>query len=137
MTVSTVQGSLPQLLLVEPDRMVRSTVSSVCRGLDLAQVHQAASLAIGQQMLQAQRMDALLISLAEAESALALIARLRETRPEVPVAVMAASANAEVVQRLKALGIRRLLLQPFKIRDVVMTVEALCAIAPLEVTSAS
>lgn len=137
MTVTTVQGNLPQLLLVEPDRMVRSTVASVCRGLDLAQVHQAASLAIGQQMLQAQRMDALLLSLAEGETAVALIERLRETRPEMPVSVMTASADADTVRRLKALGIRRLLLQPFKIRDVVMTVEALCAIAPLEATAGS
>ena len=137
MTVTTVQGNLPQLLLVEPDRMVRSTVASVCRGLDLAQVPQAASLAIGQQMLQAQRMDALLLSLAEGETAVALIERLRETRPEMPVSVMTASADADTVRRLKALGIRRLLLQPFKIRDVVMTVEALCAIAPLEATAGS
>ncbi|WP_070400466.1 response regulator [Hydrogenophaga sp. PML113] len=137
MTVTSVQGNLPQLLLVEPDNMVRSTVASVCRGLDLAQVHQAASLAIGQQMLQAQRMDALLLSLAEGEAAVALIERLREARPEMPVSVMTASADADTVRRLKALGIRRLLLQPFKIRDVVMTVEALCAIAPLEVISGS
>lgn len=137
MTVTTVQGNLPQLLLVEPDRMVRSTVASVCRGLDLAQVHQAASLAIGQQMLQAQRMDALLLSLAEGETAVALIERLRETRPEMPVSVMTASADADTVRRLKALGIRRLLLQPFKIRDVVMTVEALGAIAPLEAATSS
>ena len=39
---------------------------------------------------------------------------------------MAASADAQVVQRLKPLGIRRLLLQPFKIRDVAVTVETLC-----------
>ena len=131
MTVTSVQGNLPQLLLVEPDNMVRSTVASVCRGLDLAQVHQAASLAIGQQMLQAQRMDALLLSLAEGEAAVALIERLREARPEMPVSVMTASADADTVRRLKALGIRRLLLQPFKIRDVVMTVEALCDAVPL------
>lgn len=137
MTVTSVQGNLPQLLLVEPDNMVRSTVASVCRGLDLAQVHQAASLAIGQQMLQAQRMDALLLSLAEGEAAVALIERLREARPEMPVSVMTASADADTVRRLKALGIRRLLLQPFKIRDVVMTVEALCTIAPLEALAGS
>lgn len=137
MSVSTVQGSLPQLLLIEPDRMVRSTVSSVCRGLDLAQVHQAASLAIGQQMLQAQRMDAVLVSLAEGEAALALLARLRAAQARLPMAVMATGTDAETVQRLKALGIRRLLLQPFKIRDVVMTVEALCEVLPLEATTGS
>lgn len=131
----SVQGRLPQLLLIEPDRMVRSSVSSVCRGMDLAQVHQAATLAIGQQMLQAQRMDALLVSLAEGEAALALLARLRESHPKMQMAVMATSANAAIVQQLKALGIRRLLLQPFKIRDVVLTVEALCEVLPLAATA--
>ncbi|HSX94061.1 MAG TPA: hypothetical protein VLG41_14125 [Hydrogenophaga sp.] len=133
----SVQGRLPQLLLIEPDRMVRSSVSSVCRGMDLAQVHQAATLAIGQQMLQAQRMDALLVSLAEGEAALALLARLRESHPKMQMAVMATSANAAIVQQLKALGIRRLLLQPFKIRDVVLTVEALCEVLPLAATAGS
>ena len=128
----SVQFALPQLLLVEPDRIVRSTVASVCRGLDLAQVHQAASVAIGAQMLQAQRMGGLLLSLAEGDSALALIERVRAKRPELPVAVMATSADAAAVQRLKALRIRRLLLQPFKIRDVVMTIESLCEQAALE-----
>ncbi len=128
---TSVHGALPQLLLVEPDRMVRSSVSSVCRGMDLAQVHQAATLAIGQQMLQAQRMDAVLLSLAEGEAALAWLARLRESYPCLSMAVMASSANAAIVQQLKALGIRRLLLQPFKIRDVVLTVEALCEVLPL------
>jgi DNA-binding NarL/FixJ family response regulator len=133
----SVQGRLPQLLLIEPDRMVRSSMSSVCRGMDLAQVHQAATLAIGQQMLQAQRMDALLVSLAEGEAALALLARLRESHPKMQMAVMATSANAAIVQQLKALGIRRLLLQPFKIRDVVLTVEALCEVLPLAATAGS
>lgn len=135
--IASTQAALPQLLLIEPDRMVRSTVSSVCRGLDLVQVHQAASLAIGQQMLQAQRMDVLMVSLAEGRGALALVERLRESRPDMPVAVTAASADADTVQSLKALGIRRLLLQPYKIRDVVMTVEALCAVLPLEAAAGS
>lgn len=133
---SSVHGALPQLLLIEPDRMVRSSVTSVCRGMDLAQVHQAATLAIGQQMLQAQRMDAVLASLAEGEAALALLARLRESHPRMQMAVMATSANASIVQQLKALGIRRLLLQPFKIRDVVLTVEALCEVLPLNAAAA-
>jgi DNA-binding NtrC family response regulator len=133
---SSVHGALPQLLLIEPDRMVRSSVSSVCRGMDLAQVHQAATLAIGQQMLQAQRMDAVLVSLAEGEAALALLARLRESQPRLQMAVMAGSANAAIVPQLKALGIRRLLLQPFKIRDVVLTVEALVEVLPLSAAAA-
>jgi DNA-binding NarL/FixJ family response regulator len=121
----------PQLLLVEPDNLVRNTVAGVCRELELAQVHQAASLSVGLQMLQAQSMDLLLLSLAEAEAAIDLITRLRaggfSSMAEAPVAVMASATDAATVQRLKALKIRRLLLQPFKIHDVVHTVEALCA----------
>jgi len=127
----SLQLPTPQLLLVEPDNLVRSTVAGVCRELALAQVHQAASLAVGLQMLQAQPMDVLLLSMAETEPAIELITRLRAgafTSPaEAPVAVMASAVDAETVQRLKALKIRRLLLQPFKIHDVVHTVEALCA----------
>ena len=132
----TTQGLLPQLLLIEPDRMVRSTVASVCQGLDLAQVHQAASLAIGQREQQRVHVLGLQHLLAEGEGALALLARLRESRPQLRMAVMAGSANAATVQQLKALGILRLLLQPFKIRDAVMTVEGLCAVLPLAATGA-
>ncbi len=133
MTVLSVRAVAPRLLIVEPDRLVRSTVSGVCRELELARVHQAATVAVGQQMLQSQAFDLWLVSLAECDVALELIERLRrggfDTRADVPVAVMATSADAQVVQRLKPLGIRRLLLQPFKIRDVVVTVEALCVAA--------
>ena len=134
--MSSVQLSAsPQLLLIEPDRIVRSTVASVCLGLDLARVHQAASVAIGLQMLQSQPMDALLISMADLEGALSVLERLRAGAftgaADMPVAVMATSADAALVERLRAFQIRRLLLQPFKIRDVVMTVESLCAGAAL------
>lgn len=121
----------PKLLLIEPDRILRSTVAGVCRGLDLARVHQAASVAIGLQTLQTHAMDALLISAADPDPALNLLAQLRAGAyfggADMPVAVMATSADAALVQRLKSFQIRRLLLQPFKIRDVVLTVESLCA----------
>lgn len=135
--MSSIQRSAsPQLLLIEPDRIVRSTVASVCRGLDLAQVHQAASVAVGLQTLQSQGMDGLLISMADADGALSLLERLRAGAfvgpADMPVAVMAAHADAALVERLKAVRIRRLLLQPFRIRDVVMTVEGLCASTAVE-----
>ena len=73
MTVLSVQATAPRLLIVEPDRLVRSTVSGVCRDLDLAQVHQAATVAVGLQMLQSQAFDLWLVSLAEGDVALDLI----------------------------------------------------------------
>ena len=133
MSVLSLQPAALQLLLVEPDNLVRNTVAGVCRQLQLAQVHQAASVAVAQQMLRTQAMDLWMLSLSEVDAALDLIARLRAsefaTPRDAPVAVMATTAHAEVVQRLKALKIRRLLLQPFKVHDVVYTVEALCTSA--------
>jgi len=126
--------ALPQILLIEPDGLVRSTVAAVCREMRLAQVHQAAHVALGRQLLDAHTFDAWLVSTAEGETAIGLIQRLRAGQffggTEVPVAVMSASADRDAVERFKDLKVQRLLLQPFKIRDVVQTVEALGRGAP-------
>ncbi len=119
----------PQVLLIEPDGLVRGTVASVCRELQLVRLRQATSIAQGEKWMQSNVDHGLLLSLAERDAALALLTRLRagELRCEVdiPVAVMAASADAELVVRLKELDVRRLLLQPFRLRDVVHTLEQL------------
>lgn len=119
----------PQVLLIEPDGLVRGTVASVCRELQLVRLQQATSIAQGEKWMQSNVDHGLLLSLAECDAALALLTRLRagELRCEadIPVAVMAASADAELVVRLKELDVRRLLLQPFRLRDVVHTLEQL------------
>jgi len=61
--------------------------------------------------------------------ALDLLARLREGAlrcdADMPVAAMARTVDAALVARLKELDVRRLLLQPFKLRDVIHTMEQL------------
>ena len=119
----------PQVLLIEPDGLVRGTVASVCRELQLVRLQQAISVAQGEKWMQAHADHGLLLSLAERDAALALLTRLRagelRCEPDIPVAVMVASADAELVVRLKELDVRRLLLQPFRLRDVVHTLEQL------------
>ncbi len=119
----------PQVLLIEPDGLVRGTVASVCRELQLVRLQQVTSIAQGEKWMQSNVDHGLLLSLAERDAALALLTRLRagELRCEadIPVAVMVASADAELVVRLKELDVRRLLLQPFRLRDVVHTLEQL------------
>lgn len=128
-------AALPRLLIIDPNRLCRSTVAGVCRSLELAQVHQVASIALGLQVLREHTVDAVLLSLADPQPALDLLEQLREARfrtaSDVPVAVTATEVDAEAVQRLKALGIRRLLLQPYKIRDIVQTVETIAHGLPL------
>ena len=119
----------PQILLIEPDGLVRGTVASVCRELQLVRLQQVTSVVQGEKWLQSNADHGLLLSLTERDAALALLARLRagELRCEadIPVAVMVHGADAELVTRLKELDVRRLLLQPFRLRDVVHTLEQL------------
>lgn len=118
-----------KLLLIEPDGLIRGTVASVCRDLHLARVRQAGSVAMAEQWLKTGRPDAVLMSLAEGDAALDLLVRLRDGRfgcdADLPVAAMASKVDADLVARLKALEVRRLILQPFKLRDVIHTVEQL------------
>lgn len=117
------------VLLIEPDGLVRSTVASVCRELDIVRIHQATSLAMGEQWLQTLRADGLMLSLADPPAALLLLGRLRAgefvCEAGIPVVVMAAASDEGILKQLKRLGVLRFLLQPFKLRDVVRTVEQL------------
>lgn len=127
------------MLVVEPDSVVRSTVASVVRELELAQVHQAASVPLGTQVLSETAVDALVLSLADTDAALELLTRLRAgelaSKPDIAVVVLASACDGPLALRLKQLEVRRLLLTPFKIRDVVQTLEALKA-EPVSETNA-
>jgi CheY-like chemotaxis protein len=117
------------MLVLDPDAVVRSTVASVVRELGLAQVHQASSVPLGTQVLTETAMDALVLSLADTDAALELLTRLRAgefpSRADIPVVVLASACDGPLALRLKQLEVLRLLLTPFKIRDVVQTLEAL------------
>ncbi len=118
-----------QVLLIEPDGLVRGTVASVCRDMQIARVRQAISIASAEDWLKAGMPQGLLISLAEGEAALAFLTRLRagafRCDADMPVAAMARTIDGALVGRLKELGVRRILLQPFKLRDVIHTLEQL------------
>ena len=117
------------VLLIEPNGLVRGTVTSVCRDLQLARVRQETTVASAEGWLREGIPDGLLISLSEGDTALDLLARIRAgafgCAPNLPVVVMATSVDASLVDRLKTLEVRRLLLQPFKLRDVIQTLERL------------
>jgi hypothetical protein len=117
------------VLLIEPDGMVRGTVASVCRQLDIVKVHTAISVAQGEQQLNSRTIHGLLISVANREASLDLVTRVRagefSCAVDLPVAVMALACDQALAVRLKELAVRRLLLQPFKLRDVIHTVEQL------------
>lgn len=119
----------PQVLLIEPDGLVRSTVSSVCRDLQLVHLQQMTSIAQGEKWAKSNADHGLMLSLAEGAVALNFLTRVREGKfrcaADIPVVVMTHACDAELAGKLKQLDVRRLLLQPFRLRDVVHTLEQL------------
>jgi DNA-binding NarL/FixJ family response regulator len=126
-------GSAAHVLLIDSNNMVRSTVASVCRDMKLVRLRQATSLALGEQCLLSHRVQGLMLSMAEGDAAIDLLERLRAGAfvcdVEIAVMVMADVCTKDQVLRLKALNVRRLLLQPFRLRDMVYTVEQLWPLA--------
>lgn len=122
-------SNAPIVLLVDSDNTVRGTVASVCRDLNVARVIQATSVAQAVHWLNTGSLKGLVLSMREEDEALALLTNLRAgdfpCGPDVAVAVMAHTCTPELARQLKQLGVRRLLLQPFKLRDVIQTLEGL------------
>lgn len=117
------------LLLVEPYFVLRSTVTSVARGLDIGEVHAAPSAEAAAQMMMARRFDAFVIAMGDDSSGLTLINTLRgggtRSAPDAAVVVMADLCDERAVAAFKQLKVRRVLLKPFKVKSVVETITAL------------
>ncbi|KQW45785.1 MULTISPECIES: response regulator [unclassified Roseateles] len=124
-----------RLLLVEPQFVLRRTVSAMAREMGLADVQEATSAAIAERLLSERRFNALLIAIDEEGEALALLRRLRAgdtSHPvDLPVAATASACDVELALRLKELDVCRLLLKPFKVRGMLEVISALGAPVPL------
>ena len=125
-----------RLLLVEPQFVLRRTVSTMARDMGLADVQEATSPAIAEKLLFESRFDGLLISLDDDGEALALLQRLRAgeaSHPrDLPVAATATACDVELALKLRELDVCRLLLKPFKVRGMLEVISALGAPEPLE-----
>lgn len=125
-------GAPVRVMLVEPHAVLRGTVAGVVRELRDVEVHAVASVASARRTLRERPADVLVLSLDEETEAFSLLESLRAaegTGADVAIAVTAAACDAATAARLKHLGVRRLLLKPFKVRTVADTVTGLCAVA--------
>ena len=117
------------LLLVEPQWLIRSTVVAVGRSLDLPRIDEAASIESAIQRLLGNRYDGLLLSLDDREPALALLEKLRAggfaSPAQVPVVVMSADCDMDLARRMKQHDVSRVLLKPFKVKSVLESVDGL------------
>ncbi|WP_288380620.1 response regulator [uncultured Massilia sp.] len=124
------------LLLVEPVDLLRRTVSMTLRSLGIAEVTEAPTYPTAQQMCNRRRFDGVVVALdGEASGApdkgLSLVQQIRAGDCAIPattpVAVLVDSCNTEQLHVLRSCGISRILIKPFRVRDVIDTVDAMRA----------
>jgi DNA-binding response OmpR family regulator len=116
------------LLLLESQHLLRRTVSSVARELELARVQEALSVDEARRLIDGTQYDAMLIDL-DGPDAIELLARVRSGESlcvnDIPIAVTTSQCSADTARRLRELAVRRVLLKPFKVRAVLETIELL------------
>ena len=116
----------PPILLLEPSSLTASIIVSTARQLNLPTVRQVSRVRTAQQHLMAQGFSGVIVSLDEANEVVALLEQVRDARfavdAQVPVAVTTAQVDASTAVKMKALQVRRVLLKPFKVREVIATI---------------
>ena len=118
-----------ELLLVEPQFLLRRTVAAVARDMRLANPKEITTIEQAESLVSFQAFDALFLSLDEEEAALELMSRVRhgdtKCAPNIPIAVTAAACGTPLALRLKQLEVKRLVLRPFKVKGVLDAIAAL------------
>ena len=133
MIVQTKPASSPamgqEILLLERSTMVGNIIVSTARQLGLRPVRLVTNCRSAQQFLEHHPFDGVITSLEEEEETLQLLQALREgafkSMANTPVAITTTQCDAVLALRIKELHVRRILLKPFKIRDLITTIEML------------
>ena len=122
------------ILLVEPSNLLRRTVSLTVRSLGTAEVTEAATYQTAQQVAELRRIDGAVIALewpprGDTCEGLTLIHQIRLGRcvsaPAIPIAVLVESCDTALLQLLRASDISRILIKPFRVRDVIDTIASM------------
>ena len=127
-----------RLLLVEPANLLRRTVSLTVRSLGTADVTEAATYQTAHELCQRRTFDGAVIAVewplpSDVYKGLTLIQQIRSgtsaSAASIPIAVLVESCNTELLQVLRSCGISRILIKPFRVRDVVDTIDSMKAMA--------
>jgi len=120
------------VLLVEPQAMLRRTVALTARSLGMAQIHEAASIALARQILRQRPFDGAIIAVDDGDAVhdLGLLDQVRggdsASSPHMPIAVMADNCTGEQLAQLKQRQVARVIVKPFRAK---ILLEALASLA--------
>ena len=125
---------LLKVLLVEPSSLLRRTVALTVSSLGTAEVTEAAAYATAQRLCEGQRFDGAVVALDWPPASgvcrgLSLIQQIRSggcaSDPSIPITALVESCSAELLQVLRESGISRILIKPFRVRDVIDTIDGM------------
>lgn len=123
-------AELKQMLLVEPESILRRTAAITARSMGLAEVQEASSTAAARQILAERPFHGALISIDAGDafdfSLLDLVRQgLSASRPRIPLAVLASRCDETLLAALRERSINRIVLKPFRARALLDTFAAL------------
>lgn len=122
------------VLLVEPTTLLRRTVALTIRSLGLAEITEAATYPAGREISGRRAFQGAVVAVDTGNEqgvceGLSLVQRIRAgdsaCAPSIPVAVLVDACNAELLQVLRSCGVSRILIKPFRARDVIDTIGAM------------
>ena len=127
------------ILLVEPEHLLRRTVALTVRSLGTAEITEAATYPVAHALCARRGFDGAVIALEwplsqEQHRGLTLVQQIRAgdsaSQAAMPIAALVESCTAETLQLLRSCGVSRILIKPFRVRDVIDTIDAMRAGAP-------
>jgi CheY-like chemotaxis protein len=133
-------GSL-NMLLVEPETLLRRTVSLTARTLGLGQIHEAASPEAAQRLLRSLPFHGAVIAIncqgpEDCPYDLTLLDQIRagdSASPcTLPVAILAENATSQLLRELNQRNVDRLILKPFRARLLLDAFAAFEALNPAQ-----
>lgn len=129
---------LPDLLLVEPQTLLRRTIALTAHSAHLANMHEAASADSARNLLVRRRFDGAVIAVdldtpQQEGGPLGLLDLVRGARSvsdaAVPIAVMVERCDANLLNSLRGYGVSRIIIKPFRARAVIDAIAELGKVA--------
>ena len=123
-----------KILLSEPADLLRRTVSLTVRSLGNVDVTEAATYPVARQLCELRPFDAAVIAFegnasGDTCAGLALLRQIRQGQSasptSIPIVVLVETCDARTLDLLRPYGIRRILIKPFRARDVIETITKL------------
>ena len=115
-----------KIMLVDDEAIVRETLSDFLRDCG----HQVDELPDGREAVAALKVRKYSLAIIDLQmpglDGYALLGRIRETMPELPVIVMTGHGTDEIEQRVQAFGSAVLMRKPIKLRELEDLMAKLC-----------